>query len=131
MTAELTVLALAILLHGGLFVAFALIANRELGPRWTTSPRDEPPKRPLSVTGGRLQRTLDNSFESLILFAPAALMIPVSGQSTAVTAALAWAFLLARILYIPAYVLGWCPARSAIWGVGFLATVAMVVAALI
>ena len=39
--------------------------------------------------------------------------------------------LAARVLYIPAYAFGWTPWRSAIWGVGFLATLTMLIAALI
>ena len=39
--------------------------------------------------------------------------------------------LAARILYVPAYAFGWNPWRSAIWAVGFLATLTMLIAALI
>ena len=52
-------------------------------------------------------------------------------QSSPVTVACGWTYLVARILYVPAYALGLTPWRSAIWGVGFFATVIMLVAALI
>ena len=43
----------------------------------------------------------------------------------------AFAHMAARVAYIPAYAFGWRPWRSAIWFVGFLATLTMLVAALI
>jgi uncharacterized MAPEG superfamily protein len=131
MTPELTVLTLAGLLQAVQFVLFALPANRDLGTGYTASPRDRPPSRALSATTGRLQRALNNHFEGLILFTLAVVVVTLSGQSTGFTAACAWVYLGARTLYVPAYALGLVPWRSAIWGVGFLATVGMMVAALI
>lgn len=131
MTAELTALTLAALLQMVQFLLFAVPANRELGPRYTAGPRDTPPKRSLSPRTARLQRALNNHFEGLILFGIAATVITVSGQSTALTAACAWAYLAARLLYVPAYAFGWTPWRSAIWGVGWAATLIMLVAALV
>ena len=48
-----------------------------------------------------------------------------------VTQTAAWVYLGARILYVPAYYLGWRPGRSAIWAVGFFATLTLLLAALI
>ena len=136
MTPELTVLALAVLLQGAQFVLMAVPANLELGPGKTMSARD--PARLggdlqdlLSERTGRLYRALSNHFEALTLFAPAVAVVVLSGQSTAFTAGCAWAYLAARVLYVPAYALGWRPGRSLIWCVGFLATLAMVISTLI
>ena len=131
MTPELTALALAGLLQACQFIAFAALANIELTPAYTTGPRDAPPFRPLSKTTARLQRALSNHFEGLILFTLAVVVVTLGNQSTPFTAACAWTYLGARLLYIPAYAFGLSPWRSAIWGVGFLATVAMMAAALI
>ena len=131
MTPELTALTLAGLLQAGQFVLFAVPANRELGVGYTSGPRDTPPKRPLSPLTGRLQRAMNNHFEGLILFTLAVVVITLSGQSTILTQTAAWVYLGARILYVPAYALGWKPGRSAIWGVGFFATLTLLVAALI
>lgn len=136
MTPELTALALAALLQ---FVQYALMAiptNLELGPRVTMSPRDAeqmatPMANQVSRGTGRLIRALNNHFEGLILFAIACTVVAVSGQSTSVTAGLAFTYLAARLLYIPAYYFGWVPWRSLIWAVGFLATGCMLLAALI
>ena len=131
MTPELTALALAGLLQALQFTIFAIPANVELTPGYTSSARDRPPSRQMSVVTGRLQRALNNHFEGLILFTLAVVVVTLGNQSTPVTQYAAWTYLAARVLYIPAYAFGWRPWRSAIWGVGFVATLTMIVAALI
>ena len=42
-----------------------------------------------------------------------------------------WAYVVARILYVPAYTYGLAPWRSVIWMVGLLATLTLLVSALI
>ena len=131
MAPELTALALAGLLQALQYAAFAIPANLELGVGYTSSARDRPPSRPLSLTTARLQRALTNHFEGLILFTIAVVVVTLGNQTRPVTVACGWAYLAARILYVPAYALGLSPWRSAIWGVGIFATVIMLVAALI
>ena len=131
MAPELTVLALAGLLQAVQYAAFAIPANLELGVGYTSSARDRPPSRPLSLTTARLQRALTNHFEGLILFTLAVVLVTLGHQSSPVTQGAAWVYLAARILYVPAYAFGWRPWRSAIWGIGFLATLTMIVASLI
>jgi uncharacterized MAPEG superfamily protein len=131
MTTELTALALAGLLQMLQFALFAVPANMELGVGYTSSPRDRPPSRQMSVVTGRLQRAMNNHFEGLILFTLAVVVVTLGNQSSPVTQYAAWAYLAARVLYIPAYAAGLRPWRSAIWSVGFFATLTMIVAALI
>lgn len=131
MTPELTALACAGLLQAVLFALFAIPANIELTPDYTSSPRDLPPERPLSVKTARLQRALNNGFEGLILFTLAVTVVTLGDQSSTLTQTCAWIFLCARALYIPAYWLGWAPGRSAIWAAGFFATLTMIIAALL
>lgn len=130
MTAELTALALSGLLQAAQFILFAVPANMELGTRYTSGPRDRPPERPLSTLAGRMQRAMNNHFEGLILFTLAVTVVTLGQQSTGLTQTCAWVYLAARIAYVPAYALGLTPWRSAIWGVGFFATLAMIIAAL-
>ncbi|MES2968594.1 MAG: MAPEG family protein [Pseudomonadota bacterium] len=130
MTAELTALALSGLLQAAQFILFAVPANMELGTRYTSGPRDKPPERPLSTLAGRMQRAMNNHFEGLILFTLAVTVVTLGQQSTGLTQTCAWVYLAARIAYVPAYALGLTPWRSAIWGVGFFATLAMIIAAL-
>jgi len=136
MTPELTVLALAGLLQVVQYVLMAVPANLELGPGKTASPRDperlgKPLVDQMSPHTGRLYRALDNHFEGLILFTLAVVVVTLGQQSTPFTTACAWAYLGARVLYVPAYWLGLSPWRSVVWFVGFFATVAMIVAALL
>ena len=131
MTPELTALALAGLLQAAQYALFAIPANMELGTGYTSSPRDRPPSRSMSVTTARMQRAMNNHFEGLILFTISVLVVTLGQQSTGTTQTAAWVYLAARILYIPAYGLGLRPWRSVIWFVGFLATLTMLVAALV
>jgi len=131
MTAELTVLALAGLLQAVQYALFAIPANQQLGTGYTSSPRDRPPSRQLSLRTARLQRALSNHFEALILFTLAVVVVTLGNQSSPVTQSAAYIYLAARVLYVPAYYFGLRPWRSAIWAVGFFASLTMIVAALI
>ncbi|WP_438991177.1 MAPEG family protein [Lentibacter sp.] len=130
MTPELTALALAALLQLGQFVLYAIPANLELGPGYTMSARDRPPSREMSPTTARLGRALSNHFESLILFTIAVLVVTLGQAASPLTAACAWAYLAARVAYVPAYAYGLRPWRSLIWAIGFFATLLMLFAAL-
>ena len=136
MTPELTALTLAALLQVVQFCLMAVPANLQLGVGKTLSPRDRDRLGGnlgdlLTGRPARLLRAMNNHFEALILFTIAVVVITLSDQSTPFTAACAWTYLGARVLYVPAYAFGWVPWRSLIWFVGFLATVAMLIAALI
>jgi uncharacterized MAPEG superfamily protein len=131
MTPELLTLALAALLQGAQFAAYAIPANQDLGPGYTTSARDRPPSREMRPLTGRLGRAMDNHFEGLILQTIAVAVVVLSDAGTAFTAACGWLYLIARVAYVPAYALGWRPWRSVIWMAGFGATFAMLIAALL
>jgi uncharacterized MAPEG superfamily protein len=129
MTTELTVLALGGLLATLQFALMSIAANQDLGWRWTTSPRDTPPG-PMRPITGRLIRALQNLFEALILYAAAVVVVILSDQTSALTEYLAWTWLAARLLYLPAYAFGWSPWRSVIWSAGFFATLGLFLVAL-
>jgi len=131
MTPELTALTLAALLQVVQYLLYAIPANLELGPGYTTSPRDREPSRQMSDGTARLGRALANHFEGLILFTIACVTVTLGDKSNIFTAACAYAYLAARIAYIPAYYYGLRPWRSLIWAVGFLATLLMLLAALV
>ena len=131
MQPEVTALALAGLLQAALFTLYAWHANRELTPAYTTSSRDTPPPRPLSVKTARLQRALNNSFEALIYFTLAVVVVVLGQKSSGLTQLCAGLFVGARVLYIPAYWFGASPLRSVIWCVGFFASLIMIIAALL
>ncbi len=129
MTPELTVLALVGLLQVVQFALFSIAANLQVGPKTAMGPRDA--RVELSGTAGRLQRAMTNHFEGLILFTIAVVVVSLSDQSTTLTRTCAHIYLIARIIYIPAYVQGLVPWRSVIWAIGFTATVVMLVTALV
>lgn len=131
MTPELTALACAGLLQCVQFALMAIPANLELGVGKTLSPRDPdrlgpPLAEQVSPKTGRLFRALNNHFEGLILFTIAVVVVTLADKANAVTAGLAWTYLGARILYVPAYYFGLSPWRSFIWFAGWLATLGMI-----
>lgn len=136
MTPELTALTYAAILQCIQFALMAIPANMELGMGKTTSPRDhhrlgKPMVELLSVKTARLARAMNNHFEALILFGIAITVISLADKTNAITTACAYTYLGARVLYIPAYYFGWAPWRSYIWFVGFFATLAILVTALL
>ena len=131
MTPELTALTLAALLQVVQYLLYAVPANLELGPGYTMSARDREPSKQMSDGTARLGRALANHFEGLILFTIACVTITLADKSTPLTAACAYIYLAARTAYIPAYYYGLNPWRSLIWAVGFLATLLMLLAALL
>lgn len=131
MTAELTVLALAVLLQMVQYVTMSVPATLELGPGKTLSARDQSRlggslESQLSDKTARLYRAMNNHFEALILFSAAVAIISLADKNTGFSAICAWVYLGARILYVPAYYFGLRPWRSCIWLIGFLATLAMI-----
>lgn len=133
---EIYVLVLAALLQGVQLILMAVPANLELGFAKTLSPRDADRSgghlaSQMSTKTARLLRALNNHFEALLLFAIAAIAVTLTDKSTSLTIVCSWAYLVARILYVPAYVFAWVPWRSIIWMVGFVATVCMLLSVLL
>ena len=106
----------------------AVTVNLQLGVAYTGGNRDE--QREATGVPGRLKRALENHFEGLILFTIAVLIVVIGESSTPMTEKCAWAYLWARVLYVPAYVSGVFLVRSLIWSVGFFATAIMLIAAI-
>ena len=129
LSAELLVHGLAAILQAVQIGLAAWSMNRDGLAEWNASPRDSVPV--FSPLTGRLRRAVDNHFEALVLFTIAVVLVQFTQSNGTLTAACAWAYLIARILYVPAYALGWTPWRSAIFGVGFIATMAMILAAIL
>ncbi len=129
MPVELKVLGYAALLQFVQFIVMAIPVNKQLGVAYTGGNRDE--QKQATGMAGRLKRALDNHFEGLILFTIAVLVVVLGEASTALTERCAWAYLWARILYVPAYASGVFLVRSLIWTVGFGATAIMLIAALL
>ncbi len=128
MSSELNILALY-----GLYTALILLlqvtgAMSQLGMGYLLSSRDE--HRTLTGITGRLDRALVNAVTAMALFAPAILILAVKEEFSATTLTAAQAFLIARILYVPAYALKLTGVRTLLWLAGFAATVALYLVAL-
>ncbi len=128
MSSELNILALY-----GLYTALIILlqvtgAMSQLGMGYLLSSRDE--HRTLTGITGRLDRALVNSVTAMALFAPAILILAVKEEFSATTLTAAQAFLIARILYVPAYALKLTGVRTLLWLAGFAATVVLYLVAL-
>ena len=128
MPVELKVLGYAALLQVAQFILMAVPVNLQLGVAYTGGNRDV--QEQATGVPGRLKRALDNHFEGLILFTIAVLVVVLGEASSELTEDCAWAYLWARVLYVPAYASGVFLVRSLIWTVGFIATAVMLIAAL-
>ena len=110
----------------GLIVALTLVAQAtgamgRLGMGYMMSSRDEPAT--LGRYTSRLDRALANSVVAMALFAPAVLIVVLQDRTGAGSLLACQAFLIARAVYIPAYVAGVPGLRTLAWLAGFAATI--------
>ena len=117
---EVTILILYAFLVIVTLLMQATGAMTQLGMGYLLSSRDE--ARTVSGIAGRLERALNNSITAMVLFAPAVLLIVVTDKSTSQSILACQAFLLARIVYLPAYAFKLTGIRSLAWTVGLLCT---------
>jgi uncharacterized MAPEG superfamily protein len=125
---ELSILALYGLLVVVTLVLQVLGHTSSLGVGYLLSSRDE--HRTVAGMTARLQRALDNSIVGMALFAPAVLLLAQRDISTTQTLYAAQIFLVARVIYLPAYVFGVAGLRTFVWLIGFAATALLYLLAL-
>ncbi|NHZ93381.1 hypothetical protein F2P45_30885 [Massilia sp. CCM 8733] len=129
MTTELMILGWTLVLALVQIMATGAFRNKETGMKYNMSARDTPAPPPGVVTA-RLQRAQANLFETLPLFAAAVLIAHVGGREGDLTLWGAWAYLIARVLYVPLYAAGIPVVRSIVWTVS-LVGLGMVLAAIL
>lgn len=129
MTQELTILTYAALLQALQLALTIVFADAQFGLKYGASARDTP--RPLHGLAGRLNRALENHYAALALFAIAVIVLTLGEKSTPLTVNCAWAYIIARAAYLPAYAFGLPYVRSAIWSVSAIATLIMLISAVI
>lgn len=98
-------------------VHIALAATVNVGAKglpWAAGPRDDPGK-PLGTTAGRLDRSLKNFLETYPLFVAAVLLGGMAGKHGSMGAMGAEIYLIARVVYIPAYIIAIPFVRTLIW----------------
>lgn len=126
MTTELTILGWSIIL---LFVHIALqsqLATLDRGIGWNAGPRDGTPA-PLGRYAGRAERASANFRETWPIFIALALGLAVTGQSGGLAATGAWVWFLARVAYVPLYILGVRYVRSLAYLVSMAGIVMMLI----
>ncbi|WP_187430279.1 hypothetical protein ROLI_007760 [Roseobacter fucihabitans] len=125
---EIQILALYGLLVIATLILQATGTMTQLGLGYLLGSRDE--SRSISGITARLERALNNSITAMVLFAPAVLLLVVSENTSNQSILAAQAFLIARIIYVPAYAFGVVGVRSLAWTIGIFATIALYLLAL-
>ena len=100
-----------------LIAVLASVGGR--GMPWALGPRDEA-RAPLGKFGGRLERAYANFLETFPFFAAAVLLAHALDKSTPHAVLGAQVYVWARLLYIPAYVIGIPFLRTLIWIAGLV-----------
>ncbi len=123
LASELTILTLY-----GLIVALVLGLKTtgmtaQMGMGYIFSARDE--KRELPRMLARVDRALANSVTALVLVAVPILILGLTDRFSGKSLLASQVFLIARVLYFPAYAFGITGLRTALWLGGFLATLAL------
>lgn len=114
MSTELTLAAVMLIVAIIQIMLPAAFRNRETGLEYNAGPRDEAGP-PVGVVTGRLQRAQRNLYETLPLFLAAVIIAHIAGREGMLTLIGAWLYVVARVLYIPAYGYGIPYIRSYIW----------------
>lgn len=130
MTPELAALSATAFVHFATIFTAQRFLTRDVGREGNAGTREGLDEQ-LSPVSLRLRRATANFTENVGPFIIAVLVVVLADKTSALTAALAWLYVAARVLYVPAYALAWVPWRTLIWGVGFLATLGLLVLGLI
>ena len=130
MTAELAALIATAFVHFATIFVAQRFLTADIGREGNMGTREHLEER-LSAKAMRLRRASANFTENIGPFIIAILAVILAEKTSTATAVLAWTFVAARALYVPAYALAWAPWRSVIWAIGFIATLALLVLALI
>ncbi len=118
---ELTCLELSVLLWLAHILVQALAARAEFGDAYLFTPRDAQPTAK-GLTCGRATRALANYIENLGPFVAMALAL-IATQHAGGIGATIW--ILARIVYLPVYLMGILYIRTALWAISVIGLLMM------
>ena len=129
MSTELMILGWALVLALVQIALAGALRTAETGLAYNMGPRDAPapPVRPITA---RVQRAQANLFETLPVFAVAVLIAHVAGRESELTLWGSYAYIAARVLFVPLYAFGVPVLRSLVWGVSVAGIVMILVAIL-
>jgi uncharacterized MAPEG superfamily protein len=123
---EIVMLALAVVLLLVQLFLQSISATLEMGGDYKVGPRDEA-RLLRGVFPGRAERAFRNLLETFPVFAALALALVVTGRNGGLGALGAEVWVVARILFVPLYLIQIPFARSLAWFVSMFALVAMLV----
>ena len=113
MTGDLWALAAAMLLAVTQLTLSSILTLRQLGGIWVASSRDEP--REVTGVSGRFVRAHRNLLEIFPQFLAALFLVHAADAVGSLSATGAWVFVIARLLYVPAYAYAPPGVRSVCW----------------
>lgn len=123
MTPELYWLTLTAAMTGLLWVPYLLNRIAETGP-WATL--GIPRLKPEAPWAERLMRAHANAVENLVVFAPLALAVHVTGTHASLTALACAVYFFARMVHVLAYVAAIPVIRTLAFSAGFFSQMALV-----
>jgi len=121
---ELTCLELSVLLWVAHVLVQAYTANAEFGAAYLFTPRDTQPTGK-GLACGRATRALANYVENLGPFVAMALALIATQHTGGMGAIGATIWILARIVYLPIYLIGTIYLRTALWGISIIGLLMM------
>jgi|SRR5712672_1692826 uncharacterized MAPEG superfamily protein len=101
MTADLWALVAAMLLAVVQLTIASVLTLGQLGGRWVAGSRDEP--REVTGVSGRFVRAYRNLLEIFPQFVAALFLVHAAGAVGPLSSIGAWVFVIARLIYVPAY----------------------------
>lgn len=113
MTSDLWALLAALVLASVQLSIASIVTLRQLGGRWVAGPRDT--QREVSGISGRFVRAHRNLLEIFPQFAAAIFLVHAANAVGTLSSVGAWLFVVARIIYVPAYAFAPTGVRPLFW----------------
>jgi uncharacterized MAPEG superfamily protein len=118
MTADLWALLAALLLATVQLTISSVLTLRQLGGAWVAGPRDDP--REVTGTSGRFVRAYRNLLEIFPQFVAALFLVHAAHAAGSLSVIGAWQFVIARLVYVPAYAFAPPGVRPICWVIAWL-----------
>lgn len=126
MTPELYWLTLNVLLTALMVIPYAVYRTMKLGGLWQVLLTPLPGDHPFDDEWAhRAYRAHMNAFEGLIMFAPLAIAVSISGEGNDITAYACATYFWMRLLYAPLYYFKVPILRTVVWMIGLIATLVL------
>jgi uncharacterized MAPEG superfamily protein len=124
MTADLWALLAALVLATVQLTMASVLTLRQLGGAWVLGPRDE--AREATGTSGRFVRAHRNLLEIFPQFVAALVLVHATHAVGSLSAFGAWQFVIARLVYVPAYAFAPPGVRPICWVAAWIGIVLIV-----